>query len=183
VPVDFLTAEQERRYGCYAKEPAAEDLARYFYLIDFDLALVRQRRGAHNRLGFGVQLCTVRYLGTFLTNPTDVPPVVVPRIAAQLGIADPACLLLYDERDPTAREHSGDIQRVYGYRDFHEAGEYYRLLRWLYARTWVSAEGPSVLFDLTTARLIERSLFQIPSELAVLLCRDFGLRYIKASNV
>jgi len=40
------------------------------------------------------RLCTVRYLGTFLTSPTDVPPVVVLRIAAQLGIADPSCLLL-----------------------------------------------------------------------------------------
>jgi hypothetical protein len=186
VPVDFLTAEQERRFGCYSKEPSAAELARCFYLNDFDLALIGQRRGAHNRLGFGLQLCTVRYLGTFLTDPTAVPPTVVLRIAAQLGIADPACLLLYGQRDPTAREHAGEIQRAYGYRDFHEDGEYLSLLRWLYARAWISAEAPSVLFDLTTARLIERKIL-LPgvTTLARLVARvrETGWRSVSGSDL
>ncbi len=155
MPVDFLAAEQERRYGCYTREPSASDLARCFYLNDFDLALLRQRRGAHNRLGFALQLCTVRYLGTFLVDPVAVPDSVIVRIATQLDIADPSCLLLYGQRVQTVREHAGEIQRTYGYRDFHEAGDCRRLLRWLYARAWISAEAPSVLFDLTTARLVD----------------------------
>lgn len=46
-------------------------------------------KGARNRIGWAVQLGTVRYLGTFLDNPEQVPSVVVDYVAEQLGL-DPA---------------------------------------------------------------------------------------------
>ena len=116
------------------------------------------RRGDHNRLGFALQLCTVRFLGTFLSEPTDVPPCVVKHLAAQLSVADPTCLKRYLNRPASHREHAGEIQRRLGYRDFNDLSEHFRLLRWLYTRAWLSAERQTVLFDLTTARLIERKI-------------------------
>src|SRR6266540_3293541 len=119
MPVEVLTAEQERRYGRFAGEPTPAQLARYFHLDDADRALLADRRGDHNRLGLALQIVTARFLGTFLSDPTDVPAAVVASVAAQLGIPGDTGLSLY--RDGEARwDHAAVIRKRYGYRDFGE---------------------------------------------------------------
>ncbi len=59
------------------------------------------QREDHNRLGFSVQLATVRYIGRFLADPLEgVPAEVIDFLAGQLQIADPSCLKRYSVRKP-----------------------------------------------------------------------------------
>lgn len=157
MPADFLTDAQEQRYGRYAGDPNTAQLARFFYLDDADEALITQRRHEHTRLGFALQLCTVRFLGTFLTDPTDVPPSLASYIAGQLHIDDPTCLVRYRDSS-TQWAHASEIRQHYGYHDFAEQPAHFRFIRWLYTRAWLSAERPSVLFDHATAYLVERKI-------------------------
>ncbi len=118
MPVDFLTEEQEWSYGHYTGEPSEAQLIKYFYLSEDDLDQVLLRRGEHNRLGFALQICTVRFLSTFLANPLDIPLGAVAFVATQLSIKDVSCLTRYMERETTHREHAGEIQKLYHYKDF-----------------------------------------------------------------
>src|SRR5581483_10092130 len=117
MPVDFLTTEQEQRYGRYTGVPSEAELAQHFYLDARDQTLIGQRRGDLSRLGFAVQLCTVRFVGTFLSDPTEVPSEVVAYVAAQLGISDTSQLLRYRE-GPLHYEHADEIRYRYGYHEF-----------------------------------------------------------------
>src|SRR5271157_51278 len=171
MPVSFLTAEQERRYGRYAGEPSTDQLARHFHLDDADREVIGAKRWDHMRLGFAVQLGTVRFLGTFLDEPDGVPAGVVADLARQLDIADPACLARY--AIGRARwQHAREIREQHGYREFTDPFARCRLARWLYALCWTGTDRPSVLFDRATAWLVsEKVLLPGASALERLVAR------------
>ena len=136
MPVEFLTDEQVAAYGGFAGEPSRAELERFFFLDDSDRRLVDKRRGQHNRLGFAVQLGTVRFLGTFLTDPLDVPWSVVDCVAVQLDVADASVITRYTEREKTAYEHAWEIRDGYGYCSFSDAGAQEQLREFMDGRAW-----------------------------------------------
>ncbi len=149
MPVEFLTDEQAASYGNFNEEPTRPELERFFYLDDEDRKLIAKRRGDHNRLGFALQMCTVRYIGRFLPDdPLDVPWVVIEHIAQQFGVEDVSAIKRYTERQPTAYEHSWEIRDAYGYHEYEDAQWSRRFRTFLHGRAWTAhAEGPKALFD------------------------------------
>lgn len=150
----FLSDEQRARYGCYAGNPNEEQLARHFHLDAADCELVGQMRGAHNRIGFAIQLGTARFLGAFLDDPTQTPPAVITTVARQLGEAPVPCLASY--RDGRQRwRHAATIRDHYGFRDLEgDTAAGFRLTRWLYVLCWTGDDRPGLLFDRATTWLL-----------------------------
>lgn len=153
MPVSFLSNQQRENYGRYIGAPSPDDLARYFHLDDTDHALIAQKRGEHNRLGFAVQLGTVRYLGTFLDDPLAVPALVLHSLAKQLHIERVDGARIYSAGDQRW-QHAAEIRTHYGYVEItaHQVG--FHLTRWLYALCWTGTDRPSVLFERTVAWLV-----------------------------
>ncbi|MEV0111340.1 Tn3 family transposase [Nocardia sp. NPDC050799] len=121
-----------------------QDLERYCYLDDEDRRLIAARRRDCNRLGFAVQVVTVRNVGMFLTDPLDVPPELIEYLAEQLEIEDPSCVKRYTERDKTRLEHAWEIQREYGIRPFSDVSA--ELAAWIADQAWMTGDGPKAIF-------------------------------------
>jgi len=138
MPVDFLTVEQKEEYGQFSGNPDEMQLARYFHLDDADLSLIVKRRGEQNRLGFGLQLTSVRFLGNFIPDFTRVPLNVQLFVARQLSVNDLSVLAAYAQRETTKREHTALIRKYYGYHEFGEHPWSFRLTRLLYNRAWIN---------------------------------------------
>jgi hypothetical protein len=56
MPVEFLSDAEAAAYGRLIGVPSRAELERFFFLDDADRALIAERRGAHNRLGFALQV-------------------------------------------------------------------------------------------------------------------------------
>lgn len=113
--LEFLTTAELERLISYPKEISEWDLGRFFTLTGGDLKAVERQRGDNNRLGFALQLCTLRYLGfipdTF-PGPTDA---VVRLLALQLGVSGNA-IDGYGQREQTLSDHLSQAMTHLGYR-------------------------------------------------------------------
>lgn len=157
MPVGFLPEDRRRQHGRFCEDPTEAQLAHFCHLDDADRARLGERQVDHNRLGFAVQLCTVRFLGTFLADPQVVPESIVAYVAAQLAIDDPACFA--DYRHPQVQQrHAREIREAHGYHQFNDQPYHFTLTRWLLARAWLGGERPIALFDGAAGWLIEHKV-------------------------
>ncbi len=150
MPVAFLRETERARLNGFPDEVAPADLITFFTLSAADTAHLPKRTTSANRLGFALQLCTLRFLGFCPTDLRTIPPAVVHFVADQLRVS-PNGLAAYGEREQTRSDHLLDIQRYLGFRrasvaDLHELGA------WLLARA-LEHDRPTLLFQMACARL------------------------------
>lgn len=155
MPVQLLTSEQIAQYGHFAGEPSQIQLTRYFHLDDRDLKNVRSFYADHTRLGFAVQLGTVRFLGTFLTDLDEIPSSVISNVAKQINVEAEA-FVNYGKR--SQRRHKQVICQLYGYQNFHQSPLPFILMRQIYSRAWLTQEKYLALFDFATSWLVHHQV-------------------------
>ncbi|WP_254175334.1 Tn3 family transposase, partial [Planktothrix tepida] len=119
------------------------DLARYYTFSNDELRVIKQRRRPHNRLGFAVQLCYLRFPGRVWSLGEIVPESVLFYIASQLKL-DPTIIREYSQRDTTRREHLADIQQEFGFLAFNTS-IYKQLSKWLLPFALSSDQGMALV--------------------------------------
>src|SRR4051794_39093686 len=150
VPGSFLNDTERERLRRFPPEIPSEDLIGYFTLSERDQLLVRGQRRDHNRLGFALQVCALRYLGFVPAKLHSAPPAAVGHLAEQLGVA-PRCLAKYGERSQTRTSHLQEVLVHLGFRKARP-GDLSALKTWLVARA-LEHDRPSLLFQLACEKL------------------------------
>jgi TnpA family transposase len=101
------------RASLLALPESQDDLIRFYTFNESDMALIRQRRGDANRIGFAVQLALLRYPGYALGNDMQLPGPIIEWIARQVR-AEASTWAKYGERDETRREHFQELRAYLG---------------------------------------------------------------------
>ena len=96
-------------------EPTA--IVRHYTFSPEDLALIRRRRRAANRIGFAVHLAYLRFPGRVLGSDEMPPADMLAFVASQIA-CDAADFASYALRSETRWEHLGELQTHLGMRPF-----------------------------------------------------------------
>ena len=104
-------------------------LHQFYTLDDFDLEQIKQRRRPHNKMGFALQLCTLRYPGRLLAPGETIPIEVLRFLADQIGI-EAGDLAGYASREETRHNHLAQLRDLYGFKNFTGRGAA-ELRQWL----------------------------------------------------
>lgn len=158
MPVQFLSSSDHERLNRFPSDISREDLDRFFWLSSDEHQTILELRGAHNRLGFALLLCCLRYLGFFCETFLDIPPKVVEYIAVQLQVS-PEVLPLYGKRSSTQRDHQRQVLTLLGYRRASPL-DFLALEKWLLERA-LEHDKPMLLFEMTCQHLQHNKIVRI----------------------
>jgi len=153
-----LTEAEVQELLAFPESP--EEIVQHYTLNEEDFAVIRQHRGASQRLGFAIMLCAMRYPGILLDAGAIVPEPVLKYVSGQLGI-EPDAWNQYARRQQTRRSHLIELQRIYGFKLFKKA-DYKRLLNNLEELAILTDRGLSLGEKLIKLLLEQRILAPTP---------------------
>jgi len=150
MPVDFLSVSERDHWQRFPETITHEDLVAFFWLSETDVREVHRQREPPNRLGYALQLCTLRYLGFVPEDLQTIPPEVVTFVAEQLAVA-PAVLTAYARRRRTQTDHQLSVQTYLGFRPMAPL-DWYALQAWVGERA-LEHDKPTLLLQLVCEKL------------------------------
>lgn len=155
MPGSFLSETDRTELNAFPKTISLSDLNHYFRLSPRDKQAAKEQHGAVNKLGFALQLCTLRFLGWCPKEWGELPEEVVSYLAQQLKVA-PELLEKYGKRENTRLNHFRKIKAYLGFKEV-KPQESQELEKWLLARA-KEHDAPSVLFRELTNQLYFKKL-------------------------
>jgi TnpA family transposase len=150
MPVQLFTEAERARRNCFPEMITYEELVTFFTLSERDLDSIPRYSAAHNRLGYALQLCTLRFMGFVPDNLTSAPPTAVVFLAQQLAVT-PEVLTAYGIRAHTRQDHLYAAQVHLGYRKVGKK-DIATLADWLLERA-LEHDKPTLLYELTCEKL------------------------------
>ncbi|MCY7285415.1 MAG: Tn3 family transposase [Cyanobacteria bacterium CAN_BIN43] len=157
MPVNFLSEVERQRLSQFPEVILESDQIRYFTLTEDDQEQIQRQRRLENRLGFALQLCTLRYLGFCPDDLQQAPSEVVAFLAQQLQIPLES-LTHYAQRTQTRTEHLQQIQSYLGFRD-PTAEDFKRLAKWQIERA-MEHDSMTLLFQLAAEKLFSQKIIR-----------------------
>ncbi len=115
MPGQFLTKAEREQLSSFPPYPTEDEIITFFTLTAPDLSLINKRSGDYNRLGFALQLGTLRYLGFVPDALQNAPFAIVDYLAQQLQV-NSSRLSLYGKREKTRTNQLQQIQSHLGWR-------------------------------------------------------------------
>jgi Domain of unknown function (DUF4158) len=138
-------------------EPPTEqrELVRHYTLSDADLAAIRRCRGDHNRLGYALMLCYLRFPGRALRTGKRPPVPLLVFVADQIEVL-PDCIDEYLATERNRQRHAIECQEQLRLRPF-------------------GRRAAAELMDALLPQAIENDRLAFLAELVMQTCRAWGI--------
>lgn len=158
MPGKFLTSSERERLNKFPEEISSADIFTFFRLSECDIAQLPMKSKNYNRLGFALQLCTLRYLGFCPDDLMTAPLSVISYVANQINV-DAEVISFYSQREQTRTEHLTKILKYLGFRKASKK-DIETLSIWLNERA-LEHNKPILLFYMSCERLYSEKIVRL----------------------